>query len=394
MPAPDLSEVQDGFRGLGDRYQALKRDCEARVVSWRWASDHVYEPCPLYFMTRGFKPGRLLKQTPKRIDNKYEYGYDEGGTVQVERQYIDFSSDAERRWFYETFYVRRGPAIEGMGFDYHPDKKARFFHRGDYDERGRLMFWRSWASGGASRDAYTWEGERVVRIDSEYARADNSGAIGPLLPYINYGVEYAADGDLQKIVAHWQRRPDHPRESSNVVYQRLPATQTLDGLLATLLPALKEAIVQRIRAARVSGPVYSLALPWDPGQYDSLPPSIGLGLDGERQSWLEKEGKHARRMIWNPAEYENFLEIPTATFEETLRAVNQELRLKEAWQRAERMLNDLARELGRMDWSGVMQTTDDFVAYAVDLGLTRIRRNLKYSAPPHVFEAFAAKRWL
>jgi hypothetical protein len=392
--APDVSEVEAGFLELPQQYRPLKQACDEEVVSWRWASDDLYEPRPLYFETHGYKKGRLLRQPPKVQESKPEYGYDETGVVRVARKHVRFRGYPDRLWFYETFYLHGQAEIRAFHFNYHPDKEPIFYATGNYDEEGRLRFWRSRARGGLSRETYTWDRERVVRIDVEYTRADNNGALGALLPYTRYEIDYAEDGAIQQLLCHWSRRPEHPYESTQIVYQRRPADVTFEQLLSTMRPALKKAVVDRVRSARISGPVYSLVLAWDPGQQESLPPSIGIGLDNERQTWIRSQGKEAKWYLWNPAEYENFLAIRTDEVEQACRAVNQECRLRDSWKDAERVLNALARELGEMDWTGILQTTDDFVAYAIDLQLTQLRRNLKYSARPDLVKTFQQRGWL
>lgn len=391
---PDVSEVEAGFLQLCDRYRSLKRTCEEQVVTWRWASNDLYDPRPLYFEMHGHKKGRLLKQVPKTPDHKPEYGYDSAGIVHLARKHVRFSGYPDRLWFYETFYLRGGDEIEVAHFNYHPDKEPIFYAKGNYDDEGRLRFWRSRARGGLTREAYIWDEDKILQIEVEYVRAGNDGTLGALLPYTRYEIHYAEDGTMERVLCHWCRRPDHPSESTQIVYERRPASVTLEQMVTTLRSILKDAIVDLIRRAWISAPVYSLVLAWGPGQQGSLPPSIGLGLDSERQDWLQTDGKEAKEYLWNPAEYQNFLEIRTESVEQACRALNQECQLKDSWKLANQMLNELARELNAIDWTGILQTTDDFVAYAVDFELTHLRDNLKYSAGPMLVKMFEQRCWL
>lgn len=249
---PNVFEVETGFHQLCDRYRSLKCACEKQVVVWRWASDDLYESRPLYFERHGYKKGRLLKQVPKSPDGKPEYGYDSAGIVHVIRKHVRFSGYPDRLWFYETFYVRGTDEIEVAHFNYHPDKEPIFYAKGNYDSEGHLRFWRSRARGGLTREIYIWDEDRIVQIEIEYARVGNDGVLGTLLPYTHYQIHYAEDGVIQQILCHWRRRPEHPGESTQIVYQRQPATVTMDQVVTTLRSILKNAIIDRIESPRVS----------------------------------------------------------------------------------------------------------------------------------------------
>jgi hypothetical protein len=388
-PAPDLPEVEARFQELPSRYRSLRQACEANVVSWRWASDDLYDPRPLHFETHGYKKGRLLKQPPKKPASKIEYGFGADGLIHVARQHIRFDGYPDRLWFYETFYVRGKDEIEVTHFDYHPDKDPIFYGIGRYED-GRMRHWRVRAREGIGRDTYTWEGEKVVRIECEHAPVEKGAGSGPLVQVRQYEICYDAAGDIQEILSHQH----HPREVTEVVYRRRPGDVTFADLLRRMRPALTQAVFEEVRRAGISERVYALVLAWDPGQQESLPPSIGIGLESERAAWLQEHGKDAKQYLWNPAEYQNFRDIASEAVEEACRPVNQECRLRDSWKEARRVLNEVARDLGGMDWTGVLATTEDFVAFAVDLELSEFRQNIKASARPEVLEALKRKGWL
>src|SRR5882672_10152506 len=101
-----MPHVEEGFNKLASHYRALKRDCEAKVVAWRWAPNDWYDPRPLRIERQGNRPARLLSTPPKKQADKFEYGLDELGVVHVERQHVRFEGYPERIWFSEMFYVR------------------------------------------------------------------------------------------------------------------------------------------------------------------------------------------------------------------------------------------------------------------------------------------------
>lgn len=386
---PDLSEVEVRFHEMPGRYRSLRQACEANVVSWRWASDDVYDPRPLHFETHGYKKGRLLKQPPRKPDNKFEYGLGADGLIHVARQQVRFDGYPDRLWFYETFYVRGKDEIEVLHFDYHPDKVPIFYGVGTYEDE-RMRYWRVRAREGIGRDTYTWDGEKVLRVDCEHAPVEKGARSGPLVQVRQYEIRYDASGEIQEILS----RQRHPREATEVVYQRRPEDVTFADLLLRMRSAITRAVVDEVRRAGISEQVYALALAWDPGQQESLPPSIGIGLESERAAWLREHGKNARQYLWNPAEYQHLRDIGSQAVENACRRVNQECRLRGSWKEAGRVLNEIASDLGGMDWTGVLQTTEDFVAFAVDLELAELRKNMKASAPPDLFEALRRKGWL
>jgi len=61
---------------------------------------------------------------------------------------------------------------------------------------------------------------------------------------------------------------------------------------------------------------------------------------------------------------------------------------------AHKLLNIIAAELGRMDWTGKLNTTDDFIVYAVDTDLADLHRNLKQSVPADRLKKLKAAKML
>ena len=58
------------------------------------------------------------------------------------------------------------------------------------------------------------------------------------------------------------------------------------------------------------------------------------------------------------------------------------------------MLRAAAAELTRRDWTGVLDVTDDFVAFAVDPGLTDLEEALGASAPGQRIADWRGRGWL
>jgi hypothetical protein len=73
---------------------------------------------------------------------------------------------------------------------------------------------------------------------------------------------------------------------------------------------------------------------------------------------------------------------------------NQELERKGSDAPARRLLNEVATKLGKADWSGKLNTTDDFVVYAVDFELGDLKKNLKFSVPVERLKKLKAAKML
>lgn len=77
-------------------YAKAKRESEARVVRWEWATFERHSIEPAYFEIHKHRRGYLLKKEPKKDD--YAHGFDAQGRLCVDRQQTEFPGR-----FYETF---------------------------------------------------------------------------------------------------------------------------------------------------------------------------------------------------------------------------------------------------------------------------------------------------
>jgi hypothetical protein len=156
-------------------------------------------------------------------------------------------------------------------------------------------------------------------------------------------------------------------------------------------------IPQAVASARIYEPVYCLALTYDP-ESACLPPLLGLGLEQERRACLEEHGRRAREFLWNPAEFAHFdtpaLALDDPDLESLCDRFNAELDAKGSWEPARKLLNSVASQLRTLDWGGKIDTTPDFVAYAVDLELADLQKNLKASVPEALLAELKSNRLL
>ncbi len=62
--------------------------------------------------------------------------------------------------------------------------------------------------------------------------------------------------------------------------------------------------------------------------------------------------------------------------------MNRELGYKGSNEPARKLIIQVAADLAKVDWSGKLNTTEDFIVYAVDTDLADLRKNLKLTVPP------------
>ena len=59
---------------------------------------------------------------------------------------------------------------------------------------------------------------------------------------------------------------------------------------------------------------------------------------------------------------------------------------------ARKLVNEVAAELARLDWSGKLKMADDFTVFAVDFECGDLLKNLKQSVPPGQLAKFRAQK--
>ena len=298
-------------------------------------------------------------------------------------------------WFYETFFVRNGNILEIIHFEYLPEKKPIYLARCTYQDN-RLLLWEKRATKGRERERYLWDKKRLVSIEVDHARIGDH--YEEPIPIQKIVPKYNEIGLLEQLIVLWLVHPEHPLETVEIVYHRLEKTVNLRTLLELAKKKLFDIIMNKITALQLGEPVYCLAIVWSPGQFQSLPPHIGLGFDRDREEWISVHGQEAKWYLWNPAEF-SFWTIDQFIFDDEelnriCELINQECGRHDRWNEAAKMLNELARMLYQVDWRGNLAITPDFVAYATDLELGDFQKNLKSTISPDLFVHFKTNGWL
>jgi hypothetical protein len=384
-------ELDSRFLNLISEYQSSKRKCEAMVVNWRWAKSDRHDPRPFWYERNRWKPGQFLKSNPARPNGFYEYGYDSDGNVVVGRNHV--SSEPDRIWFYETFYIRSGNILEIIHFDYHPEKKPIYLTRCTYQDN-RLILWESRATSGSRREYYQWEKDRVKIVEVNYAKIGPDQQYKEPNPWQRIEAKYSEIGSLEELTVHWIKGPEQPKETVEIVYHRLEKTINFKILLDLSREKLFEIIKNKVIALQLSEPVYCLAIV----RGQSFPPHIGLGFARDRDKLISEQQEELWWFLWNPAEF-SFITIDKFIFDdpELIRIcdlLNQECGRRDRWNDAAKMLNDVAKMLNQVDWRGILPTTPDFVAYATDDELGDFQKNLKSTISSDLYKHFKMNGWL
>jgi hypothetical protein len=130
-----------------------------------------------------------------------------------------------------------------------------------------------------------------------------------------------------------------------------------------------------------------------------LPPTIGIGLERERQAWMNTidDAETLRLTVWNPAEFSNYgggtvnwdLTEIDAELARALHAIPENA--DGAAERGRATLNRAARRLQKLDWRSIAPVTDDFVVFAVDFELMDLDANLGHSVPASLRKKLASR---
>jgi len=180
----------------------------------------------------------------------------------------------------------------------------------------------------------------------------------------------------------------------------LPKGVTMQSLAKKIRGLLAKTVVTTVTKAKIKEPVYCLALNYDCEGNPLLLPELGIGLDSERKARLKFRSRDARRAIWEPEEFSLFANDHTALqdrdreLDRACDLFNDELEFKASDEPARKLILQVAADLAKVDWTGKLNITDDFIVYAVDTYGNDLRKNLKLSVPPKQLAKLKAAKLL
>ncbi len=137
----------------------------------------------------------------------------------------------------------------------------------------------------------------------------------------------------------------------------------------------------------ITEPIYCVILAYSGEGNDVFPPSIGIGLESERQILLKKLGREAKHAIWNPEEFSHQgKDIDDDDYEEACDWFSEAMNKRSSDAAALKLINEIAVDLAKLKWSRVAKVTDDFVVFAGELEGADLRKTLKKSGPPQALQ--------
>lgn len=391
MDEPLASAVAHWKAWFGRRDELRKRVLP-EVARWEWSIGSRYSLLPLYFQRYPGR-GRLLKEAPRRKAQHRETGLDREGRRILERVY-DYRERASETFILHgdrlTQIVEFGPKPylplestrvlsedgrvvrhESFRLNGYSDKYAKFAKPPE-----RLIEWLGPNGRFLLTEDYRYDGEQLTAI----AMYGESPGVGPYR--VTDHVSYGPDGKLAGIDRVWADG------TVQVIYRPRGRGLTLDELRNAAVAELVPAVVLAIRKAAPGERLYCVNLLYqEVAQY--FPPLIVVGLERERARIADPS------LVFYPILSGGLtLELATPDRLEACRQFDQEVRSSENWGLGKELLRDAARELTRHDWTGALDVTDDFVAFASDPELSDVEEELRVTTPPERIAAWKANGWL
>jgi len=383
----DLRSAMRALDDLLERRTELRETSEDAVVEWRWAGkdSDLQRPEPLYRERFGVPAPRLLEKAPATPRDEQQYGYDADGNIVVVREYVSEGG------FREELRVPQGDTVVGYRWsETGAPLEVNVARYADGRIGSYVTVWpdaREDSLHGSSIERYDYDGELVSEIDVE-----SVDAIGDEVPQRTRSRIQASYDPLGRLL---ELREHDDDGGEKVLYRARGTGPSTDKLLRRVEDRLVETLPALVRAHAAEEPIYCLVLHYHPEW--PLPPTIGLGLERDRQTWIDTidDAETLKLTVWNPAEFSNYRdgtvhwdlpEIDPA-LARAMRAIPEND--DGTAERARATLNRAARRLQQLDWRSIAPVTDDFVVFAVDYELMDLMDNLRQSIPAPLRKALA-----
>jgi hypothetical protein len=362
------------------------------VTRWEWSTGRRHSSLPLRF-ERYPGRGRLLKEPPTSKAQHTQSGLSGDG-----RQLVSYTFDYQEQAF-ETYVLEDRSVTDSVEFSPGPRiplEHARIEWDGDRVVRHTSFRLNGYtpkmgSMGRSPARLVEWLGPNGRFFVDEHYRYD-----GPLLREVEvYGempglgphryvdrVSHGDEGSLVAIDRIWEHAP------AQVVYRRRHPGVSLEALRTAAVAELTSAVVELVGLAAAGERVYCLELSYDGGQ-QFFPPLITLGFERDRASLSEPDVAF-RPMLGRGLT----VELPEPDALEACRQLDQEARSRQRGAVGVRMLREAAAKLTRHDWVGVLEVTDDFVAFAIDPEFDDLEDALAASVGRDQIAPWKAAGWL
>lgn len=391
LQEPLASAVAHWKTWFGRRDEVVARVLPG-VARWEWSQGSRHSLLPYHFQ-RFPGRGRVLQHAPVPKSQHHECGLDTDGRLLVECVY-DYREQA-----FEAYVLHGDPVTQIVEFGPKPHIPIRSeriaFEDGrvvrhesfrlngytpKYAEKARspdrLIEWLGPMGRFLLVEDYRYEGPRLAEI----AAYGETPGVGPHRYVERFS--HDAGGSLAAIDRRWAEG------TIQAVYRPRRKGQGIDDLRRTAVAELVRGVVELVRATAPDGPVYCLELSYqEVTQY--FPPLITLGFERDRHRVREPD------LVFRPMlSGGRTLELPNPDSLAACRQFDQEIRSAQTWRMGEQMLREAAGTLTRQDWTGVMEVTDDFVAFALDPEMTELESALAASASADGIAEWKVRGWL
>lgn len=345
-------------RQTTDDAPALRRDAEARVARWVWATGPLHDLRPFWPERLGIARGKTLARAPTKRAGRYAYGFDADGRIVVERHHASLAGQ-----FHEEIF-RHGVdrievAIIGQGDDAVGATAVLELRDGRPSAYERI------GDGWRIRERYSYAGDRMARIETVDTR---DGAPPEHRDYVLAWQGDGAEATLRAIACASAGGVPYPvYEAPDPSTARQPSLASLARALERLLVELVPRVVAR---AAITEPAYGVALVFD-DDGTPLPPELAVGLERQRLAWIAAHREGAQAYLWSPEDFERFddgtLALDDAALLAAAKAYLGRLDPDVLEARAVALLARVARRLQALDWRGLLPVTEDFVVAPVRL---------------------------
>jgi hypothetical protein len=370
-----MNALLQRFNAEQHAFGRLKKQAESKVVRWEFWKEPAWDWDPEQMLSNQVFAEIQVRVPKGKSAHAYGYGYDKEGRVVVIRHGSLTGAAEEEGCVHRDFLRYAGNKI--VGSEFIGESMSNVFEATLSESRivrvehlmGNVPIW-DWKT-------FDWEGDRVAKVTHGFRGRKPHRQI----VYSKTG-KVKEDIDLSKPI---KRKP-------------LPKGVTLKLLAKTIRQRLAEAVVQTVTKARIKEPVYCLALNYDSEGNPLLLPELGIGLDSERRAHLKRGGRDAKLDIWDAVNFSMFANNRTALNDRELERAcdlfNREMEYKGSDEPARKLILQVAADLAKVSWKGKLDTTDDFIVYAVDTDGADLRRNLKLTVSPKQLAKLKAAKLL
>lgn len=419
MSEKSLQQVLGRWKKAFGQYDELRAAAELAIVRWQWTDGERYSLLPFHF--KRF-PGRarVLKEPPTSVGYYIRYGFDEQSRPRLHRFYDylglhgrdhlrrDRIRDFTRDDVSETFYTYTDTLAEIVEFSVPPRIPLKvqqvFYQDGRVTRHASFRlngYSPLYSKKGKNPDAlYEWLGpngrfERVEQYVYDDSRLTSILLYGKQPGASPFKAEerftYDEAGKLLRIERF------HESGYSRLLYLKRKKGQTFQSIRKAATQKMIEAIIARLNAENIKEKLCCIELSYR-AVSRHFPPFLVLGLEDDRRRLLDSGNPDALYHAFAPAlmGQMHWLEITDPDTLEICSQLEQEIQAGSKWDTATHILRDVAAALTRHDWSGILDTTPDFVVFAIDWEMEgdRLAAVLGASASQEQLREWEEKGWL